>query len=192
MALIFLFFLTLVVLTLMLIALISKGDRLKRLAVLSKNISKSKTESPVRQSLPQALPKPEKKEAAELSLDFVEASISSDKADELLSDGMAKTLIKHSINVETFGTKKGIINVGELSAHFSPGERVDINRMKSEKLIPYDTAYIKVLADGALDKPLSILANSFSLSAVKMIALMGGEAVKVNTVRIKTPRNEDE
>jgi ribosomal protein L18E len=49
-----------------------------------------------------------------------------------------------------------------------------------------------VLADGILDKELRIYANDFSLSAVKMIALLGGEAVKVSTVRVKMPVNPDE
>ena len=58
---------------------------------------------------------------------------------------------------------------------------MDVNSLKAHSLIPYDTAYIKVLARGIIDKPLSVYANDFSLSAVKMIALAGGKAVRVDT-----------
>ena len=51
------------------------------------------------------------------------------------------------------------------------------------KLIPEDTAYLKVLASGSIDKPLTVYANEFSLCAVKMIALAGGQAIKVSTVK---------
>ena len=94
--------------------------------------------------------------------------------------------------MKSFGRKRGIVNVGNLSSSFSAGEKVDINKMKDAELIPYDTAYVKVLADGILDKPLSVYANDFSLSAVKMIALMGGEAIKVSTVRLKIKKEKEE
>lgn len=104
------------------------------------------------------------------------------KADSLISDTMAKNLIKRSYDtVTTSGHKKAIINIGTISTAFSPDEYVDINRLKEKKLIGEDVGYIKVLADGYIDKPLFVRANSFSLSAVKMIALTGGEAVKVGT-----------
>ena len=60
-----------------------------------------------------------------------------------------------------------------------------MNTLKERHLISKDTAYVKVLARGSIDKPISVHANAFSLSAVKMIALTGGEAVKVNTSRVK-------
>ena len=75
-----------------------------------------------------------------------------------------------------------------MSANFIAGDHVDVNLLKQKNLIPYDTAYIKVLARGIIDKPLKVYANEFSLSAVKMIALTGGEAIKVNTVRKKAKR----
>ena len=87
------------------------------------------------------------------------------------------------ITVVTDGDAHGIVNVDTLSESFSPGERVDVNILKQKSLIPYDTAYVKVLARGVIDKPLSVYANDFSLCAVKMIALTGGEAIKVTTRR---------
>ena len=40
-----------------------------------------------------------------------------------------------------------------------------------------------MLARGIIDKPLYVYANDFSLAAVKMIALTGGKAIKVNTTQ---------
>ena len=46
-------------------------------------------------------------------------------------------------------------------------------------------AYLKIAARGVIDKPLTVRANSFSLTAVKMIALSGGKAEVVKTKRNK-------
>ena len=90
----------------------------------------------------------------------------------------------------TGGRKKQIINVDTLSENFCEGERVDVNSLKEHNLVARDTGYIKILARGAIDKPLSVYANAFSLSAVKMIALTGGVAVKVSTTRKDTEKIE--
>jgi len=122
----------------------------------------------------------------------IRIAVNASVADELISDNMAKTLVYKKATVKTWGRKRGIINVDTLSECFSDGDMVDINLMKSKKLVSQDTAYIKVLARGSVDKKLLIYANDFSFSAVKMIALTGGEAIKVNTVIIKRPTDPDE
>ncbi len=111
-------------------------------------------------------------------------SVDMPKADSLISDNMAKNLIKRSYDsIVTTGYKKAIVNIGAISSAFGRDEQVDINKMKEKGLIPQDAGYVKVLADGVIDKPLFVYANAFSLCAVKMIALTGGEAVKVTTAR---------
>ncbi len=118
-------------------------------------------------------------------------SVDVERADSLISDSLAKDLLhKEENSVYTEGNKKGIINVDTLSNNFKAGDRVDVNRLKEMSLVPYDTAYIKILARGMIDKPLNVYANDFSLSAVKMIALTGGSAVKVVTVSTKKDKNE--
>ncbi len=118
-------------------------------------------------------------------------TVDMEKADELITDSLAKNLMKRGREaVYTSGNSKSIINVDTLSQNFAPGERVDVNVLKNKSLVPYDTAYIKVLARGIIDKPLRVCANDFSLSAVKMIALTGGEAVKVITVKEKHGKRE--
>ena len=114
-----------------------------------------------------------------------------ERADELITDSLAKNLVRKGNDcVYTDGNGKGIINVDTLSENFLSGDRIDINILKSKSLIPYDTAYIKVLARGIIDKPLTVYANDFSLSAVKMIALTGGEAIKTVTMKAKDKNNQ--
>ena len=118
-------------------------------------------------------------------------SVDAGHADTLISDSLAKTLIATEPEpIYTDGRRKRIVNVDVLSSHFEPGERIDVNILKERGLVPVDTAYIKILASGVIDKPLVVLANDFSLAAVKMIALTGGEARRVITIRKKEDKKE--
>lgn len=107
-------------------------------------------------------------------------------ANSLITDSLAKNLVTDfELSIETEGWKKAIINIDTISENFEAGDTVDINKMKEKKLIPRDAGKIKVLARGVIDKPLTVMANSFSLTAVKMIALTGGSAKRTHTVRKK-------
>jgi len=111
-------------------------------------------------------------------------SVNAERADELITDSIAKTLIRKSEGIiETDGKRRVILNIDTLSSAFKTGETVDINILKEKGIIPSDSGRIKILARGVLDKQLKVYANEFSLSAIKMIALTGGEAIKISTVR---------
>ena len=113
-------------------------------------------------------------------------SVDAERADSLITDALAKDLVKKGREiVYTDGSEKEIINVDTLSKAFSAGDKVDINILKDKKLVSADTGYIKVLARGTIDKPLTVVANDFSLAAVKMIALTGGESIKAFTAKRK-------
>ncbi len=128
----------------------------------------------------------EKIEKEEITEADITIPLDVERADLLLSDALAKELLhKNSVVIETEGKKKRVINVDTLNEFFSAGDKIDVNTLKEMNLVPYDTAYVKVLARGVIDKSLTVYANDFSLSAVKMIALTGGEAVKVITVKKK-------
>ena len=112
--------------------------------------------------------------------------IDMEKADSLITDALAKDLIKRAdAPIRTGGSERSVINVDTLSEYFYPGERVDINSLKRRGLVPRSVSYIKVLARGRVDKPLSVYANEFTPAAVKMIVLSGGEAIRAHTVREK-------
>ena len=112
-------------------------------------------------------------------------NIDVERADSLITDSLAKSLLrKNEAVVVTNGKRKGIINVDTLSENFESGAVVDVNALKEKCLVPDDAGYIKVLARGTIDKPLTVVANKFSPSAVKMIALTGGKAIIAHTRKI--------
>ena len=128
----------------------------------------------------------EEAEPASAPYDSPMFSVDVERADSLITDSLAKNLLKKDNDVIlTDGYAKEIVNVDTLSEVFESGERIDVNSLKEKGLISEDTLYIKVLARGSVDKALTVYANDFSLTAVKMIALTGGEAIKVITQKRK-------
>jgi large subunit ribosomal protein L15 len=73
----------------------------------------------------------------------------------------------------------GIINVGVISAAYQAGETVDLASLQAKGMIDGNIGRLKVLASGTLDKPLTIKADAFSVQAVKMITLTGGQAIEL-------------
>ena len=78
------------------------------------------------------------------------------------------------------GGKKGIVNIDSLSRAFAPGDVVTVAAMQQRKLLKPGVGIVKVLARGALDKPLIVEAHDFSLDAVKMILLTGGKVHRLH------------
>ena len=114
-------------------------------------------------------------------LDSVDAA----KADSLITDDLAKTLLRSSpIPVSTEGVGSATVSVSAISAVFARDDRVDINSMKDKGLVPPGVLRVSVVGDGAVDKALKIRANDFDPTAIKMIALTGGEAIKVRSSRL--------
>ena len=74
-------------------------------------------------------------------------------------------------------SRKGIVNIDTLSDNFSAGDTIDISAMKAKGLIAANETSVKVLARGVLDKPLTVIADDYSLDAIKMISLTGGKAL---------------
>ena len=105
--------------------------------------------------------------------------VSAEDADSLISDSKATSLIIRSEIAPRVcrGCKKTFVNADTLSESFERGETVTINRLKERGLVPMSACYVKVLARGVIDKPLTVRAQSFSANAVKMIALTGGTAI---------------
>ena len=154
-------------------------------------MSPKKTSKPISKDLSNAKSENEKAENGkkEFPLDPpLETLLAVDEsyANNLISDQVAKSLIAEDVTVvETDGKRRCILNLDTISESFSAGETVSINDFKRKGLIPSDARYVKILARGVIDKPITILANSFSLPAVKMIALTGGSAKRVRTVKRK-------
>ncbi len=107
------------------------------------------------------------------------SSISADEAEAMMSDISAEDLYSNDYeDLEIYhGDKKSQINIDTISVFFKDGDTVTLNSLKEKGLVPKSTGCVKILARGVLDKQLTIVAQDFSSSAVKMIHLMGGKAV---------------
>ena len=101
--------------------------------------------------------------------------IKAEEADVMISDNLAM----QKANYES-GAGRGhqaIINIGVLNKYFAAGALVTMSVLKEKKLISKQAGRIKILADGVLEKPLTIKAESYSIQAIKMIELTGGTVI---------------
>ncbi len=105
--------------------------------------------------------------------------VSAEQAHELMSDAAASSVLMPDTKRTGCAGKKFVINIDTLSECFENGATVNIDTLKAKNLIPKRASAIKILARGTLDKRLAVEAESFSLDAVKMIALLGGEAYEL-------------
>ncbi len=101
--------------------------------------------------------------------------IDAKEADEMISDELAMKTVRYE-SPAGHG-KQGIINIGAIDAFFEADETVTISALKAKGLIPKSVGRMKVLANGMLNKPLTVKAESFSIQAIKMIELTGGTVV---------------
>ncbi len=96
----------------------------------------------------------------------------------LMADDKAKLRVQQGEELSD-KSKAGVVNIDTLGQFFEEGEKVTIAEIK--KRVPFvakNLTYIKVLARGTLNKPLVVVADDFSLEAVKMIVLTGGRAIR--------------
>ena len=115
--------------------------------------------------------------------------IDAEHADALITDALARDLMRKSREVIfTEGSDKVSIGIDAIARSFAAGERVDVNSLKERGLVSDNTAYLRILGCGSVDKPLLVYANEFALTAIKMIALTGGEAVRITTAREKNKK----
>ena len=107
-------------------------------------------------------------------------AIDAERAENMLTDQAARTLIRKCPKKRVEGFRRAIVNVGALNDSYAAGEVVDIESLKEKGLIQRKAGFVKILAEGSISKPLTVYADAFSLSAVKMIALAGGSVNKTN------------
>ena len=71
----------------------------------------------------------------------------------------------------------GIVNLGVIDKAFMADETVTLAELKKRGLVRKNVGRIKILADGLLNKPLTVKAEDYSSQAIEMIELMGGTVV---------------
>lgn len=101
--------------------------------------------------------------------------ISAEEADEMISDDLAMKTANYE---EGAGHgKQGIINIGVLNSNFEANDVITLSVLKHKGLISKKVGRMKVLADGILEKPLTVKSESYSIQAIKMIELTGGKVI---------------
>ena len=112
--------------------------------------------------------------AEQAGLERVAESVSVAEAEERMADEEAESHVKVSERVAD-KSKKDIVNIDALGKYFKADEKVTVEEIaKRVPSVNSKATYIKVLARGALDKPLHVEADDFSPAAIKMIVLTGG------------------
>ena len=127
--------------------------------------------APVQVFVPVPQPEPVVEAAPIVQVDQIDA----EGADELMSDDLAMSNIKR----ESGGGSgfRGTVNIGEINKCFEAGDVVTLADLKAKGLVEKKAGRVKILADGTLEKALTIKADSFSIQAIKMIELTGGTPI---------------
>ena len=101
---------------------------------------------------------------------------------DVLSDELAEKCIE-SKNVENIDESLiETIKLDDIDAKFQDGNRVTLEKLKKVGLVSEECTGYTVTAGQRITKPLIIVANDFTLPAVKMITLTGGRAIKINKI----------
>ena len=110
--------------------------------------------------------------------------VSATEVDDIISDEVAKGIVEiiKEKSAKIKGNRKAVVNVDTISRCFNAGDIVNLETLKEKGLIAKNTARVKVLARGSIDKPLHVELNDYSIEAIKMIALTGGTVAKVQKV----------
>ncbi len=108
--------------------------------------------------------------------------ITVEDANSLIDDLTAEVLLETLDSEGGHIKKQNCIDVwlDTIGVNFDSGEIVNTAALIRKGLVPPNTRHIRVLGRGTLDKALTIEANQFSLAAVKMIVLTGGNPVRTN------------
>lgn len=110
----------------------------------------------------------------EIMPQFVE-HIDAEEADAMISDSLAMKRANYEVGAGH--GQQAIINIGVLDENFEANDLITLALLKQRGFIPKKAGRMKVLADGALNKPLTIKAESYSIQAIKMIELTGGTVI---------------
>ncbi len=86
-----------------------------------------------------------------------------------------RRLPKRGFNNKRFETKFATINLSDLNAYFNDGDIVTPEILKERGIIKKQLSGIKVLANGKLEKKLTVKAQRFSTKAVSAIETAGGK-----------------
>jgi large subunit ribosomal protein L15 len=88
--------------------------------------------------------------------------------------------MKKSMPFEPFRTHTQAVNLQDLERRFAQGDDVTLEAMKAKGLGTRKDVPVKILAKGAITKPLTVHAHKFSGAAREAIEAAGGTATVVD------------
>lgn len=101
--------------------------------------------------------------------------IDAEEADALITDTQAMQTVIYESGAGH--GKQGIINLGLINEKFDSDEVITLELLKQRGLVSKKVGRLKVLADGILEKPITVKSESYSVQAIKMIELTGGKVI---------------
>ena len=101
--------------------------------------------------------------------------IDAEEADAMISDALALETARYESGAG-HGVQ-GIINIGVLDRNFETNDVITLAVLKEKGLVSKKVGRMKILADGILNKPLTVKSESYSIQAIKMIELTGGKVI---------------
>ena len=120
---------------------------------------------------PAPVPVPEPEVVVVEQVDHIDA----EGADKMLSDDLAMSkVLRESGGGSGF---RDTVNIGVIDQNFEAGDVITLADLKKKGLVEKKAGRVKILANGVLNKPLTIKADSFSIQAIKMIELTGGTPI---------------
>lgn len=102
------------------------------------------------------------------------------KSCEELPNSVAKNCQIIQTNPFKTKDKKEIyeVTIGELSAAFKSKYEIDLFLLKEVGMAPMEANYLRVIAKGDCKCKLSVVANDYDVTALKMIVITGGNVIK--------------
>ena len=119
-------------------------------------------------------PEPQPKPEPFVMPEIVE-HIDAEEADAMITDSVAMEAANYEKGAGH--GKWGIINIGLIDENFNPNDVVTLAVLQQKGLVPKGIGRLKILADGELNKPLTIKSENYSVQAIKMIELTGGTVI---------------
>jgi ribosomal protein L18E len=98
---------------------------------------------------------------------------------DVLTGADAERFIEFREKAQVEEANFATVSLDVLENNFLDGQKVNIDRLKKKGLIPEDSNGIRIIAGTRLTKPLYVVADEFSLDAVKMIVLTGGRVIRL-------------
>ena len=105
------------------------------------------------------------------------ASVEAEEVNRLMSTDEARATVAVSTRPGNGGKNAAFLTLDTLSDAFLPLSYIDLDVLHRCGMVPLSFDALCIRAQGRLNRPLMIRADSFSAEAVKMIALTGGRAI---------------